>query len=191
METPAETLTDGEVVLRRWRLDDHEQQARVVGDAAAHLGAWMNWAMNGYGERESREYLERTTRSWDSGEIFDFAISTTGGELAGGCGLTPRTGGGLEIGYWLHPDYTGRGLVTRAARLLTAEALRVGAAHVEIRHDELNVRSAAVPRRLGYTLISRNEPPVLPLAPACGGVDHLWRLERPWGVSGNSVRWAS
>jgi len=57
----------------------------------------------------------------------------------------------FEIGYWIRASAQGHGYVTEAVRLLTDYVFdTLKASRVEIRCDELNVRSAAVPRRLGY-----------------------------------------
>ncbi len=176
MEAPAETLTDDVVVLRRWQPSQLGTLAAVAGDSAAHLGAWLIWATGGYGEREAKEFLETSARNWAEGKNYDFAI-LAGGDLVGATGMITHPDR-IEIGYWLSRHHTGRGLVTRAARLLTAEAFRLGAPEVEIRHDVENVASGAVPARLGFTMIG-DETAEPPLAPACTGVHQVWRLKRP------------
>lgn len=176
METPAETLTDGEITLTRWQPDQVEVVAKVVGDSIEHLAPWLIWAANGYGEREAAEFLEMTSKSWKSGEAFDYAIRAADGEVIGGCGMMARIGpGGLEIGYWLSHRHTGRGVMTKTVRLLMAEASRIGADRVEIMHDVLNVRSGAVPERLGFTKIEQR-PSDQPPTSATSGVDQIWRL---------------
>jgi RimJ/RimL family protein N-acetyltransferase len=58
-----------------------------------------------------------------------------------------------EIGYWIHKDHLDQGLITEASAALTKVAFEVDQVHrVEIRCDPKNMRSAAVPRKLGYTL---------------------------------------
>lgn len=47
---------------------------------------------------------------------------------------------------------------------------------VEIVHDELNVASGGIPRKLGFTEVERR-PMELP-APEGGGVGVVWRLTR-------------
>ncbi|TMD65260.1 MAG: GNAT family N-acetyltransferase, partial [Chloroflexi bacterium] len=57
----------------------------------------------------------------------------------------------FEIGYWLRVSAPGHGYMTEAVQLLTNYAFSSLAANrVEIRCDERNVRSAAIPRRLGF-----------------------------------------
>ena len=99
-----------------------------------------------------------------------------GGVLAGGIGLMARIGpGGLEIGYWVRQAYTRRGLATAAAAALVEQAFRLpGVDRVEIVHDELNVASGGVPRKLGFTEVER-----APDGPARAGRHRLgvvWRL---------------
>ncbi len=75
------------------------------------------------------------------------------GELAGGVGLSwdPYAIAG-EIGYWTRAQFEGRGLITRSSRELTRLAFEhVGLNRVVIRAGVENVRSRAVPERLGYT----------------------------------------
>jgi RimJ/RimL family protein N-acetyltransferase len=85
--------------------------------------------------------------------------------------------GGLEIGYWVSRDYTRRGLATAAAEALIGEAFRLPwVERVEIVTDELNVASAAVPRKLGFTEAGRR--PIEPRSAEGTGVGVVWRLLR-------------
>jgi RimJ/RimL family protein N-acetyltransferase len=73
--------------------------------------------------------------------------------VLGGTGLhLAWSEGALEIGYWIHKDYINRGLVTESSAALTRVAFEVNRVNrVEIHCDPKNVRSAAVPPKLGYT----------------------------------------
>ncbi|KAA9154820.1 GNAT family N-acetyltransferase [Amycolatopsis acidicola] len=174
---PAEYLTDGVVTLRRWRAGDAAALERAVTGSLDHIGAFLPWAVAGYGEADAVDFLTRTDRQWRVGDAFEYAILGAGGELAGGCGLMTRIGGGgLEIGYWLSKSATGQGLVTRASRLLTEEAFRIGATRVEIHHDEANVRSGAVPERLGFTRVGTRTAGQAG-GPASTGTLVVWRLK--------------
>jgi RimJ/RimL family protein N-acetyltransferase len=57
--------------------------------------------------------------------------------------------GEVEIGWHLHPDYQGRGLVTEAARALLSAAARAGQERVLALTDPDNAASQAVAGRLG------------------------------------------
>ena len=180
MERPAEVLEHDGVRLRRWRRADLDASLRTVAESLEHLKPWMAWAVDGYGVAEAAAYLDRCEAEWESGAAYNYAVLGPDAALVGSCGLMARIGpGGLEIGYWLHPRYTGQGIITRAAAALTAEAFRIGADRVEITHDVANERSGAVPRRLGFTEVERR-PAQEALAPAQTGTMVVWRATAPW-----------
>jgi RimJ/RimL family protein N-acetyltransferase len=156
------------LVLRRWRVEDAELLDRAVTESAEHLRPWMPWIAHEpltIGER--RDLIAGWERDWERGGDVVLAI-LRGEEVAGGTGLHRRRGAdALEIGYWLHPAFTGRGLATATARLLTGAAFGVpGIERVEIWHELDNVRSEAVPRRLGFDVIGEAEG------------DRVWRMTR-------------
>ena len=114
---------------------------------------------------------------WADGTEFNYAIIADGA-LAGGVALMARIGpGGLEIGYWVHRAWTRRGLATAASAALVEAAFRLpGVDRIEIVHDELNVASAGVPRKLGFTEVGRRPLDLPP--PAGTGIGVVWRLLR-------------
>ncbi|MGW4523585.1 GNAT family N-acetyltransferase [Amycolatopsis sp. NPDC004378] len=169
-----ETYAGDGFTLARWQPEDAAALLAAVTGSLEHLGAWLIWATGSYSADDSAEFLRLTAKRWESGEAYEYAIRVDGSPV-GGVGVRAR-GGGVEIGYWLAREATGRGLMTRAVSLLTTEAFRLGAGYVEIKHDEANVRSGAVPARLGFEKV-REEPAEKPLAPACTGTDHVWRRE--------------
>ncbi|KAK2592342.1 hypothetical protein QQS21_009961 [Conoideocrella luteorostrata] len=150
---PPEDLVEGDVVLHRWRSSDANGLHAAASRSIAELSQWMPWAVEGYSHLKAEQFIDFARKSWESGEEYHFAI-VLDGQASGSFGLMkpltkkPNT---LELGYWLATDATGRGLAGRAASLLTRTAFEIGAEHVQIRHQELNKRSAAIPQRLGFT----------------------------------------
>jgi ribosomal-protein-serine acetyltransferase len=173
---PDEVIEAGQVTLRRYREDDQDALLETVAAAADHLRPWMPWA-DGYSRQSGAEFLAGAARDWAAGVAYNYAI-TTGGALVGGASLMARVGpGGLEIGYWVHGAYTRRGLASTAAAALVQQAFRLpGIDWVEIVHDELNVASGGVPRKLGFTEVGRRR---LDSPSAAGtGMGVVWRLVR-------------
>jgi RimJ/RimL family protein N-acetyltransferase len=176
IERPEDVLVHGPVTLRRHREDDLDAVFAAVTESLDHLRPWMPWAA-GYTRQAAAEFVAKSARSWADGSEYGYAIIADG-MLAGGCSLMDRIGpGGLEIGYWVHRAWTRRGLATAASAALVQAAFGLpGVARVEIVHDELNVASAGVPRKLGFTEVERRP---LDLPPAAGtGVGVVWRLAR-------------
>ncbi|HEV7898283.1 MAG TPA: GNAT family N-acetyltransferase [Planosporangium sp.] len=179
MRSANEHLEHDGVRLRRWRDDDIDMLFAVVTESLDHLTPWMPWVADGYGHHDAAAFVERSRDDWRGGSAYNYAIVAPDDALVGSCGLMARIGdGGLEIGYWLHPAHTGRGIATRAAAALAAEAFRIGADRVEIVHDAANERSAAIPRRLGFVEVARRRPPQEPMTGAEVGEDVIWRLKR-------------
>ncbi|MFE0580675.1 GNAT family N-acetyltransferase [Streptomyces sp. NPDC058874] len=176
MEAPAESLRSDHVVLRRWRTGDLDALEQAIRESLDHLVPWLPWAADP-GRRQTAEYLARAKEQWEAGQDFSYAI-TSGAEVIGGCALMRRVGaGGLEIGYWLHPAWTGRGLVTAAVAGLVGEGFRLeGIDRIEIHHDAANQAGGAVARRSGFTEIGRGPAPEEPLAPGESGIDVIWRM---------------
>jgi RimJ/RimL family protein N-acetyltransferase len=181
---PDELIEHGPVTLRRYREGDVDAVFAAVTASLDHLRPWMPWAAE-YSRQSAEEYLDGSVRSWEDGTEYNYAILAAG-TLAGSTGLMARIGpGGLEIGYWVHRDWTRRGLATAAAAALVDQAFRLpGVDRIEIVHDELNLASGKIPRKLGFTEIERRplDPP-----PAAGtGFGVVWRLlktDRPNGVA--------
>lgn len=168
-------IGSGEVTLRRWREQDVAELHRVVQESMAHLSPWMPWVANGYPPEAATAFVATAADEWAAGTAFNYAIFVSG-RLAGAASLMARIGpGGLELGYWLHPEHVGRGVATRAASLLVTEAFRVGTKRVEIVTDVANTRSAAIPQRLGFVIVDRR-PPQEPVTSGEDGLDVVWRL---------------
>ncbi|MGW7539402.1 GNAT family N-acetyltransferase [Amycolatopsis sp. NPDC054798] len=172
-----DTLTDGVITLVRWLPEHRDAQVEAVVGSLDHLAAWMPWAIDGYDQAKGDEFLARVAEQWDSGQEYNYAIFSPDGEMAGSCGLMRRDDG-WEIGYWLAKTQTGKGFVTRASALLVALAWRLDATHVLIKHDSENVRSGAVPERLGFSRVGEEKAEGR-LPSACSGVNVVWRLDRP------------
>jgi RimJ/RimL family protein N-acetyltransferase len=148
-----EELSDGSTRLRRFTVDDAPVVAAAVRESMDHLAAWMPWADDKSATVAfQRQRLEDSVKGYgDDRGSWEYAICDRDGNVLGSCGLVVRDDGRLEIGYWVHVDHAGRGHATRAARMLS----EVWRAHrseprVEIRCDEANTTSAAIPARLGF-----------------------------------------
>jgi ribosomal-protein-serine acetyltransferase len=141
-------LGDGAVV-RRYTMKDLDAIWAVASGERDRLGEWMPWVEHTTSIDVQRVWLEKVIA--DAGGLEGCGILVDG-ELAGGVGLSwdPFLIAG-EIGYWNRRTFEGRGLITRAAAEFTRLAFEhVGLNRVVIRAGVGNVRSRAVPERLGY-----------------------------------------
>lgn len=173
---PAETTEYGPATLRRWRAADADAAYQIVDESLDHLRPWMPWAAN-HSRQQSAEFTANCERAWTAGTAYTYAILSESA-LVGSCGVVRQDQiAGMEIGYWLAPSYTGRGLATSAVAALAIQAFSLPDNQcVEILHDEANHPSRAIPRRLGFTLIDISRG--APQAPGECGVRLTWRLDR-------------
>lgn len=150
--------------LRSWRKEDAALLRRALEANAEHLGEWIPAHVAAPAPLpELGRRLAGFAGDFQAGRSWRYGIfSFDGNDLFGEISLFPRSADGrvpfasadrLELGYWLIEDATGRGYATEAARAMLSLATRLpGTSRVEIRCDRRNVRSAAVPRRLGFRL---------------------------------------
>ncbi|MGI9117140.1 MAG: GNAT family N-acetyltransferase [Gaiellales bacterium] len=175
----ADRAAYGDVVVRRWREDEADALRDAILASAQHLRPRMVWLDEWSAETcDPAGTVARWNRVWEDGGDLVAAIEVDGA-LAGSVGLHWRIGPrGLEIGYYLFPAWTGRGLATIASGLCTDLAFRDRAIDVvRILHDVSNGPSEGIPRRLGYALIE-DAPSTRPQAPADVGVDRIWEIGR-------------
>ncbi|MFF5702931.1 GNAT family N-acetyltransferase [Streptomyces sp. NPDC012794] len=167
MDQPKDTIDCEGFVLRRWRESDFDALLRLSEESLDHLSPWMPWASS-HTPQHTRDFLAGCDPNWRSGEAYNYAITVNGrpvGSLSLYLADEPQ---GRAVGYWLHPAATGRGMATRAAAAAVREAFALpGVEYVEIAHDPANSASAAVPKRLGFTLSSQD------------ATDVIWRLHTP------------
>jgi ribosomal-protein-serine acetyltransferase len=119
-----------------------------------HLAPWLPWAVALTDVDGTRAWLQRyaENQAGDGGRIYGIWV---GSELVGGTlfrTFEPRFGT-AEIGVWISPEASGRGLITRAAQRMIEWVLKERGMHrVEWRCFPNNERSIAVAKRLGMTL---------------------------------------
>lgn len=154
MAMPVELQSDG-VRLRRHRVSDATGIAEAVASSIEELRPWMPWAADEAADPDfQRQRLEASVDLWEQGSDFSYVVVDDEERVLGVMSLMARVGPrALEIGYWLRSDRAGRGIATSCVAALTKCALSCpGVDRVEIHCDEANVRSAAIPERLGYHL---------------------------------------
>ncbi|WFE96481.1 GNAT family N-acetyltransferase [Micromonospora sp. WMMD987] len=150
-DLPADRLTDDVVTLRRLAPPDAEALYRlhsrpeVVATRVRPVAPTRADVARRCAVAESE---------WLTGRAADFALlDAATGTLAGGCALIydePATGQAM-IGYSLLPEARGRGLATRAVRLLTGWAFGpVGLARLWAGTATWNVGSQRVMERAGF-----------------------------------------
>lgn len=180
MASLPDQLHGARLVLRRWSLDAIDDALAAIDDSFEELHTWMSWAETMPTRDSLVAIVYDGNERFDSGERWAYFVrEKEGGRLVGSASLGRRGGDReLEIGYWVRSDRTGRGYATEAAKILTSaafdSALDVGT--VKISMDRANNASAAVPRKLGFTLDDEYEREVI--TPGHSGRGIAWIISR-------------
>jgi RimJ/RimL family protein N-acetyltransferase len=151
-----EELPAGEVLtLRRWTASKIDQLLDSIEASQPELARWLPWADPMPTRTVELEVVTSAERAFvEDRDYAFFLIERASGDLVGCAGLHPKTGGVVEIGYWVRSDRTRRGYATLAAGSLCRAAFThlPEVEKVIIRMDQGNAASASIPRKLGFSL---------------------------------------
>ncbi|WP_415971840.1 GNAT family N-acetyltransferase [Rhodococcus sp. 077-4] len=161
---PPDRIVTDRLVIRRESADDVVAIADVIDRNLVRLVPWMGWATEEATQPSTQlARIAQAVEQWDAGEMFDYGIfDLEGGAFLGKIGMHRRIGPhGMELGYWLDGNAEGRGVISEAVAALMQEAFNLdGVDRVEIHCDAANLRSQAVPRRLGFVLDRIEHQPI-------------------------------
>jgi len=151
---PAYRITTSRLAIRCMEPSDAALLTRAIEESLDHLLPWALWANHEPLTIQKRIELLREWRgNFDHGLDFEFGIFDPDDSLVLGCArLNPHHGDIVrEIGYWIHKDHINQGYATEVSAALTRVAFEIDhVKRVEIHCDPKNVRSAAVPKKLGF-----------------------------------------
>jgi ribosomal-protein-serine acetyltransferase len=129
-----------------------EKVYATVDRNRVHLRRWMPWVDSSQSANDVRAFIGRSLKRFTEHGYFQAAI-WEGDEVAGVIGFHDpnEINHCISLGYWLDEKRQGRGIMTRATAALVDYALiERGLNRVEIRAARENVRSRAIPVRLGF-----------------------------------------
>lgn len=144
-------LGPGELVVALRRADAADLFAAVDRNRE-HLRAWLPWVDQTAQVEDSLAFLDECERQTAANGMLTCALRQQG-RLVGVIGYHRIDWGNraTKLGYWLDASVVGQGLMTRAVVALLEHAWdHLGMHRIEIRAATGNLRSQAIPRRLGF-----------------------------------------
>jgi RimJ/RimL family protein N-acetyltransferase len=159
MSPPAPTaysILTPRLEIRCYEPADAQTLLDAMAAGTAHLSPWLPWASFEPTTVDEKVALLRTFRAkFDLDQDFIFGAfdrASDAPSLLGGTGIHLRIGPAAgEIGYWVRAGEEGKGLATEMAAAMTRVGFELrGFQRMAIHCDAKNVRSAAVPPKLGY-----------------------------------------
>ncbi len=140
-------LTDGVVALRPWQKADAADLVDCI-DGDPEITRWLDQVPQPYRTKDALAYIRGIGES-------TFAITDAEtGRILGSVGVRFSEGGDVgEIGYWVRSDARGRGIMTRAVRVVAAWAFGRGdVERLQLRADVENVSSRRAAEKAGFRL---------------------------------------
>lgn len=107
-----------------------------------------------YSREHAEDFVERSVpQGWADASMFTFGLFLPAGELAGMLGITMRSPGTGEIGFWVTKEHRRNGYVTEATRAAARWSFTtLGLDRLEWRAEVGNTASRAVAEQTGFTL---------------------------------------
>jgi ribosomal-protein-serine acetyltransferase len=148
------TLTVSESILLEL-IDDHHAQPLLdlLNKNREHLKEWLPWVDSMRSVDDFHRYITMSKKKQDDKMELGFVILYNG-IVAGRIGLHyfDHHNKICAVGYWLGMEFVGKGIITVACKRLCEYAFaELGFNRIEIKCGVGNDKSAAVPKRLGFT----------------------------------------
>ena len=173
---PTPVLETPRLILRPIRAEDAPtiQRRFPQWEIVRFLSAHVPWP---YPPDGAAQNMVGCLAELERREKFHWAITLKGGddELIGVIDLWPETGKRTQRGFWLDPEFWGRGLMTEAAERVTEYAFaELGWPRLYLSNAEANIGSHRVKQKQGARIIDR-----IPARYVSGeGTRVVWVLER-------------
>ena len=140
-----------ELTLQKIKIDHAKKIYELTNKNRSYLREWLPWLDTIQEISDTKNFINSV--SDDKARAPHYAV-TYNGSVCGVAGfhrLNIQNNIG-ELGYWLCKDFNGNGIITRAV----VELMKIGFTEynlnkIEIRCAENNLKSRAIPERLGFT----------------------------------------
>lgn len=154
IKAPKIEIESERIVLRKHDLKLAKDMFAYVEKDRNRLRKFLPWVDYVKTVEDEKKFIKRTHKGWKENTLFDFGIFRKSDmKYMGNIGVhSIRWDRYLcEFGYWILGDFEGQGYMSEAVKTLESEMFKLGFNRVQIRCNNVNKRSANVPRACGYT----------------------------------------
>jgi RimJ/RimL family protein N-acetyltransferase len=146
-------LSDERLIVRPYHEDDVPLLFEAVRESIPEVSPWLGWCHENYSIVESREFIQSRAAKAQGDEWYSFGVfDRNDGRFLGGVGLNfiNRVHQFGNLGYWVRTSATGKGVASRASRLVARFGLEeLGLHRIEIVAAVSNVASQRVAEKMG------------------------------------------
>jgi RimJ/RimL family protein N-acetyltransferase len=144
------------LILRPAWPEDAPRLAAALNDPA--IARSLAKLPSPYSERDARAWIGEPGDDPRLPRLLAFMRTRGAPRLVGGCDITRKPDGGLELGYWIDRRHWGLGFATEATRAVIAIARAAGLGALRAVHFSDAPASGRVLRKLGFKATGRVEP---------------------------------
>ncbi|WP_207515456.1 GNAT family N-acetyltransferase [Longitalea luteola] len=148
----AKIRVDDTIVMELIDYHHAETLCQLVKDNRQYLREWLPWVDHLRTVEDFRKYINSSKQRYAGNVEMGFVILQKH-VMIGRIGLynIDHNNKNASIGYWLAQDFTGKGIITRCCKVIIDEGFaRLKLNRIEIRAATANVKSQAIPERLGF-----------------------------------------
>lgn len=118
------------------------------------LRQWLPWVDATLTAEDTKKYLEGELENFKNKKTADFGVWYENAWVGSmGFNQIDLINEWAEIGYWLDKDYEGKGIMTECVKAMINYGFNdLNLNRIQIRCSNLNLRSKAIPERLGFVL---------------------------------------
>jgi|ERR1044071_1212564 RimJ/RimL family protein N-acetyltransferase len=129
-------LSDGQILIRPYRAEDTGAVYEAVRESIKEISVWMPWCHPDYAIEETTAFITSREEAWTNDREYTLGIfDARTKKFLGSTGLNfvNRVHNCANLGYWVRSSATGRGVASRAARLVA----RYGLEHLGFQRIEI------------------------------------------------------
>ncbi|WP_432353308.1 GNAT family N-acetyltransferase [Sporosarcina sp. A2] len=142
------------ISLKLLEQEDAAELFSLVNESRTHLREWLPWVDGALSPESYRPVIEMWLKQFAEHNGFQVGIMFNG-ELAGMIGFhkIDWMNKNTSLGYWIGDRFQGDGIMTASVRAMIDYAFNTYRLNrIEIRCGVENVKSRAIPERLGFQL---------------------------------------
>jgi Acetyltransferases, including N-acetylases of ribosomal proteins len=182
---------DSELRLEKLRHSHAKGIFSLVNANREYLRKWLAFVDTTKTFKDTEDYINQINRETTSAHSEIVISIIYREEIIGVMGIKKVDWANriVEVGYWLAPQFQGKGIITRCCSALVKFAFnQLGANRIEIKCGVGNDRSSHVPQRLGFTFEGVERDGEL-LNGHFIDIEVYSLLKREWQSMENAYRW--
>ncbi len=142
------------IILRTLEDADAQEFFDITKKNNTYLRKWLGWLDDDMTVEDTKKYIQESNKRFENKEGLDLGIFYEGKQI-GGIGLFPwdTANKKISIAYWLVEEYQSKGIMTDSLKKVIEYAFtEMGLNRIEVTVALENVKSSALPKKLGFTL---------------------------------------